>query len=459
MSIAQLLGTMCAELSDADLNAIRKARGFKISETASRDSFASFFVSSIGVQEAMQGLSAKETITLHLLNQVGEVDISFFERLYSSAATPGKSYYGTYTQQYRPIFDAVKKNLVRKGLLVMAETRLRGDTVQMERWRYALPPEFAPYLPPILQTQRIDQPGETSERAIRKKFLQLVESAPVLAKDTTRIHIKDGSIYLGEQFFTMTGLMEWQARAWQSVGGELYSNIEVSISPVEAIRGLFADLEPGEWVEEKSLDPALKIFSYGYKIPPVEKLLQQGWELGILSRFKTSTGVYYRLASTWTPAISNELPVSLHWLQVSSQQREVVIDLRLVPLDQLEQLNELLKLTVKGGSLLASPDLTKLSRTLPALRQSPLAIWLAGQLPAFKEALDQVKARWGKTLLHENLLIARVRDLSLRVQLERELGMNLLILNENFIVFPAAYRANVEKVLKKLGFVIKTVKA
>lgn len=85
MSIPNLLHNMCAELSDADLNAIRKVRGFSPSETASRTSFASFFVPSIAFAEAMQDLSVEEVIGLHLLHQTGEVDIAFFKRLYGSA--------------------------------------------------------------------------------------------------------------------------------------------------------------------------------------------------------------------------------------------------------------------------------------------------------------------------------------------------------------------------------------
>ena len=65
----QLLQSMCADISDADLLAIRKTRGFSVGETAARNSFASFFVSSIGVQEAMQSLTAEESVTLGLLHQ------------------------------------------------------------------------------------------------------------------------------------------------------------------------------------------------------------------------------------------------------------------------------------------------------------------------------------------------------------------------------------------------------
>jgi hypothetical protein len=39
---------MCADLSDADLNAIRKASGCNVRETASRTSFASFYITPPG---------------------------------------------------------------------------------------------------------------------------------------------------------------------------------------------------------------------------------------------------------------------------------------------------------------------------------------------------------------------------------------------------------------------------
>jgi hypothetical protein len=56
-------------------------------------------------------------------------------------------------------------------------------------------------------------------------------------------------------------------------------------------------------------------------------------------------------------------------------------------------------------------------------------------------------------------LIAQVRDLSLRVQLERSLGADLVLLSDEFVAFPREARAEVEKVVQKGGFVVKTVQA
>ncbi len=452
MSVNQLLENMVANLSEADLNAIRKARGFKASETASRSAFASFFVSSIGIGEMMDALTLEERATLRLLSQVGEVDIEFFERLYGSADAGKEYYYGTYTQRYRPTFEAVKHNLVRRGLVVMAETRTREETVQMERWRFALPTEFAAYIPSLLNTQLSDQNGETSDRGIRKKLLQM----PAGNSDSTLITLRDGSLWLGKHLFSIEALRAWQMDAWMDAFKEPLDNQESSFLPAEAIQVLFEGLAPGEWAAPGGLGPVLKIYCYGFKLPSVERLLSTGWELGILSRLEIGPKTFYRLAPAAPAEQSQSAGSSFPGLNCASPDA-CTIDLKIISLDALDLLNRLTELRVEGAAVLAAPSRVKLGRTTPADRSVPLAHWLAEHMPAFREALGIVDARWGKTILHENLLVARVNDLSLRVQLERELGADLVVLAEHFIAFPRQSMSRVEKVLKKAGFVVKTV--
>jgi hypothetical protein len=459
MSIPNLLHEMCADLADVDLNAIRKARGFSPSETASRTSFASYFVSSIGVAEAMQKLSAEEIVTLHLLQQTGEVDVAFFERLYGSAAQSGKHYYGTFTQQHKLTFDAVKKNLVRRGLIIIAEVKMRGDTVQMERWRFALPPEFVPSLPPLLPIITSDQPGETSDHAVRKKLLQLIGGNPAFPNDRVKIEIKDGTIRLDAQPFSAARLQDWQKRAWWMSLNTANSSVPASLSITEAAVRLLASLAPHEWTRPESLDPLLKIYCFGGKILPAEKILHQGWELGLFSRLKADSTPHYRLASNPTSTASDELSAdTVSWIESTPKANSVKIDLRLIPVQHLELFNILTHLSVEKDTLQAAPSLLKLGRATPQQRNSPLSLWLAKHVPAFGKALAAADEKWGKTILHENLLIARVRDLNLRVQLERELAGNIILLNEQFVAFPPEFRSAVERTLKKTGFVAKTIR-
>jgi hypothetical protein len=448
MSVEQLLHTMCAELSDTDLNAIRKARGFSINETISRTSFANFFVTSVGLEQVIKALSVEEVLALRLLHETGEVDVSFFGRVYPSSYP-----YGTYSQHNKSIFDAVKKNLLRRGIIVMAEVKTRMDVVQLERWRFALPPEFARYLP-ALNSVKNDQPGKFNDSIIRQKLNEVFgNDQSATPKDQAKVRVKHGSLYLKDTPFSISAFRAWQTSEWQRIMKIYKSSIPASISASDA---LFRLLGTDCWIKPETLDPALKIYCFGSNELSSEKLLQKGWELGLFCRMEINGKPHYRLFGQTEYA--DETSFS-SWAGNLSSPEKISVDLRRIPLGDLEQLNRLVHFEVAGGRLLIMPSIQKLGRVEPAERNCPLYLWLAQKAPAFAIAVEHVNQRWGKTILHENLLFARVRDLSLRVQLERELKENIILLDENFIAFPIGVRANVEKVLKKAGFVIKTVKA
>ncbi len=178
--------------------------------------------------------------------------------------------------------------------------------------------------------------------------------------------------------------------------------------------------------------------------------------MGLLSRLEIDHIPHYRLAPPLSPAGPNvPYPATLSWAEPTPD--FVKIDLHLIPIHDLALLNILTHLTLKGDELRTYPSLIKLGRAISAQRNAPLSHWLAENVPAFGKALETVNAQWGQTLLHENLLVAR--DLSLRIQLEREFKENIVILDQHYIAFPPAWRTEVEKMLKKAGFVVKVVKA
>ncbi len=449
MSVNQLLQSMCTDLSDADLNAIRKTRGFSLNETASRTSFASFYISSIGLESAMQALTPEESISLKRVHEIGEVDVSFFDRIYASGYP-----YGTFSQRYKSTFDSVKKNLVRRGLLVMAEINLRNNHPQMERWRFAIPDEFIPYLP-VLPSKSNASKGESSDHALRKKLLELTGGTAYIPKDQFPIQIKQGTIFLGDSPYNLRNLNRWQSAAWYGILKTSKPGVPTSLDPTQAVFNL---LNTRTWISAQELEPALKIYCFGG--PPIvtEKLLNTGWELGLLYRQKIDSVYHYQLPTLKDHTTSTTMyPDSPGWLNTTSKPGAVQIDLRLIPLHDLELFNIFADFEISDGMLFASPSLLKLGRAEPATRNSPLLYWLAEKIATFRETLETVNSLWGKTILHENLLVARVRDLSLRIQLERELNNRIIILNEHFIAFPRELRPIVDKVLKKTGFVTKTI--
>ncbi|MGK5084212.1 hypothetical protein WDW37_13030 [Bdellovibrionota bacterium FG-1] len=86
--------------------------------------------------------------------------------------------------------------------------------------------------------------------------------------------------------------------------------------------------------------------------------------------------------------------------------------------------------------------------------------WLRQHAPAYQNALKTSIDRRGKIILHQELLIARIKDLSLRVKLEKALPENrqFLTLDEEYVAFPAGLLPIVEKVVRKEGHVIQVVK-
>jgi hypothetical protein len=77
--------------------------------------------------------------------------------------------------------------------------------------------------------------------------------------------------------------------------------------------------------------------------------------------------------------------------------------------------------------------------------------------PAFHQAFETVRQRRGKTILHENLSVARVSDLSLKVALEKALGRRIVPLGEEFLAFPSEAAAEVKRLVAQMGHVVKEV--
>jgi hypothetical protein len=87
----------------------------------------------------------------------------------------------------------------------------------------------------------------------------------------------------------------------------------------------------------------------------------------------------------------------------------------------------------------------------------PLVDWLQKNSPAFRQAIETLRQRRGKTILHENLAVARVSDLALKVTIEKALGDRLVALGEEYIAFPDALIDEVTRVVTKSGHVVKEV--
>lgn len=454
-----MLSQMCRSiLSDVDVKAICKNRGLPPQAAASRSLLESLFLSDTGVAEAFRALERREVVVLHLLTAIGEpVDVAFFHRL-NPALNP-RGLYGTYTQRYQRVFAAVKERFVRRGLLLLALARESWPKkTQLERWQMALPAPFAALLPPLVTAPRqLDGAGDWRSDVARTKLTTAVSPASDAGAKDDPLEIADGELRLGGQPFRSARLSEWQQTQWQKEAVAKKrppGDRTPALLPTEAMRYVLGTLAPGSWSAADSLGEILEIFC-GAKVDS-SAVCESGWRWGCLARQEADGKAWYRLAPR--PS-ADDIPPD-RYLDVRSE-GPVAVDLDTVPFETLEQLVLISDQRPPTGArpvLLVTPNQVKLGRATDEVLAGPLVDWLQHHAPAFTQALETLRQRRGKTIVHENLAVARVGDLGLKVAIEKALGGRCVALGEDYLAFPPSVIEEVERLVTKSGHVIQEAK-
>ncbi len=483
MKPADMLHAMCQKLlSAADVKAISKSRGFSPQETGSRALFENFFLSNIGVESALNALNENEIALLHLLHFNDDaVSITFFDRIYGNTNKSRNYYQMTYNQQYQPVFGQVNARLVRSGVLIYAELdNIAAGQTKLERRRFRFPAEFAPYLPRPVSSVITAVVQGTVQDGFRAQLAQLTQ--PV--KRTRQSHqspgitLVDGELRLGDHPFQAARLSQWrqatweravwqahlrgsiaqpQGTIWNSINYETDDGASYDVSPVPFMLYMMAQLGPDEWLPPEALTTLLHVF-YGQKSHlPADQLCQLGWEHGCLARTMYRKQVCYRPVSAAQMLPETTDPAA--YFRVNDKQQVVVVDLERIPYESLEIVNQVATLKVRHGQIEAVPDIVRISDTAPTAREHAVTRWLVEHSAAFRAALDTVTAQWGRLIVHQNILAARITDLSLRVMLEKTFGDQLITLSNEFIAFPYGLRREIEKAVAKAGYVVKVMRA
>ncbi|MDB4444504.1 hypothetical protein N9174_04120 [bacterium] len=462
----KMLKKMCQyELNQADIKAICKLRALPPACLQSRTLLQHNFLSDTGIEKAVAALDPREVLCLHLLNAAGrEEDVSFFTRLYKEAH-PG-SYYHSFTEQYRPVFSAVKTELVRKGLLLFAEEPKDPwqKTAVLERLRFMFPAEFAAYLPPPAKPLQVEASGANIRRIdfLREKLTEIIEtpqaSPPPSPKKEERLHIRDKTLFLGKSPFSLKRLRGWIGSRWKrvvKVDPELDNS---PLTPVDLIDYAFSLLGKNRWADADDLPAFFKIaYPSANKLPDARKACETGWQNGCLEKLSLNGKAVYRLAAL-DPAHDRMNPAA--FLTVKTDEF-FEIDLRRIPFEALESICQTCKLQVSQQKLMAQPDLLLISYASKQMASSPVLIWLQKHHKLFGQIVATIKKKEGKTVVHDNLMIAAVKDLSLRVLLEKKFSdsKQVVSLSDEFISFPLNLLPEIQKAVIKSGHAVKYLDA
>ncbi len=454
MKPSNMLHQMChVMLAGTDVKALCKARGLPPEAATSRGILETLFLSPQGLSNVFESLDSNEVALLHLLkNAKAPVDVKFFSRVYG-----GKHSYGTYNQRFQSCFAKVKRRLVRNGVLLFAEASQNAweKKSKMERWRFAMPAEFHGYLPPLVPSPRqFDGDGNWRPNVVRERLIADLGRSRKTAGNE-EFQIDAGELRLNGKCFEAAKLAAWQLSGWkQAIRGGKKSDRKDPHSkpPAEAAFCILSELADGHWAEVEQLAEPLRVFC-GKKVD-IDAVCQAGWEWGLLAKRQAEGESWYRLA----PEQAHVAPH--HYLTVHADGC-VTTDLTAVPFEALEQVVAISdqRLAPAGNALLLTPNFVKLGRATDETLVVEAVQWLVQQTRSFAETFVSLTDRRGKTILHENLYIARVTDLSLKVAIEKALGNNLVSLKNDFVAFPYDSLKDVERVVKKSGHVVKEVAA
>jgi len=454
MKPSNMLHQMChVMLAGTDVKALCKARGLPPEAASSRGILETLFLSPQGLANVFESLDSNEVALLHLLKSAkAPVDVEFFSRVYG-----GKHSYGTFNQRFQSCFAKVKQRLVRNGVLLFAEgaQNVWEKKSKMERWRFALPTEFHEYLPPLLPSPRqFDGDGNWRPNVVRDKLIADVGRSRKNAGNE-EFQVDAGELRLNGKRFEAAKLAAWQLSGWrQSIrGGKKSGRKDPHSKPRdEAALCILSELADGDWADAEQLAEPLRVFC-GKKVD-IDAVCQAGWEWGLLAKRQAEGKSWYRLA----PEPAHVAP---HHYLTAHGDGCVTADLTTIPFEALEQIVTISdqRLSPAGNALLLTPNFVKLGRANDELLEVEAVQWLVEQTRPFAETFVSLTDRRGKTILHENLCVARVSDLSLKVAIEKALGNSLVSLKNDFVAFPCDSLKDVERVVKKSGHVVKEVAA
>lgn len=451
-------------LSAAEMKAIGKNRSFTKDELSSPILFETVFLSKKGLVPSLHSLDEKEIALLHILKFINnDVDVSFFEPIYGDMEMIGKwRFYDSFSQRYREVLKGVRKSLVRKGILIFAEEEyLWSNTTKMEMLKFRFPEEFHDLLPsPFPSKGGFVKPARAKDEMARKRIMHVLDpEGPDISGGSKRfdIRIKDGKLVIDEKRFQDKRIRTWQLESWKRDTMPNLKNIETIGSPFDVLRYAFSILGDNEWIRPEDLSVFWDVLYPNPKDrwPDNNKICEGGWKWGCLAKCEVKGKTYYRPTE-----IEKEGVIKPERYILMEKDGTMSIDLNLIPFKDLEAMADISIVEVRDSKLAVSPDLIGIGKHYTDIRRHSLILWLEKNSGSFCKTLKDVDDRWGKCIIHKDIMIARVTDLSLKVKLLHTFRdqIGIIPLEGDYIAFPECLSHDIRKSVERAGYVVKIEK-
>ena len=227
------------------------------------------------------------------------------------------------------------------------------------------------------------------------------------------------------------------------------------MAPIEVVLSALSQLKEHEWLHADGLAVMLKIFTGDATDTPPEHICEAGWKWGCMAKLVVDGKAYYRLPEDPLEDTTSSSPDNYLRIEPNGT---VALNLTTIPYAALEVLASVATLGFHNSNLLrATASTIKIGNALMTVRKEGVFEWLREKSSDFRTAIETAETRWGKQIIHEDLMIARVKDLSLRVQIEKSFAdsQSLASLPSDYIAFPCDFLPAIQKLVEMSGHVIK----
>ncbi|MBE0523204.1 MAG: hypothetical protein IBX40_02550 [Methanosarcinales archaeon] len=347
-------------------------------------------------------------------------------------------------------------------MIIEQEASAYISSTKLERLRFCFPMEFGDFLPPVVKASKFKEAGDLKAGVLRDKLLEIIggkqKPSPLSNKISFTFGIKDGDLYIGDEKFKVNRLLKWQQASWSaSVKTDLKTHSN-DLDSIEVALYALSQLKEHEWIPTDSLAVMIKIFTGEAADYPYEQICEAGWEWGCLAKIVVDRKAYYRLPEDSLKDTTSSSPE--HYLQIESN-GTLTLDLITIPYAALEVLTSVVNLDIYNFNLRGTTSLIKIGNALMTVRNESILGWLRENSSDFRTAIEMAENRWGKQIIHEDLMIAQVKDLGLKVQIAKSFpdSQNLVSLPNDYFAFPSDLLPVIQKIVETSGHVIKKARA
>ncbi len=441
-------------MTAAQLKTLCRSRGFPI-PSGPKDALVTAvsvrLLSTTGAAEAMAALPEEWQVALHALafaeSPLGLGDLH-------AVLFPKRDRWNV---DYRRLFSKVADGLLTSGVVLVLDGHLRAYPGQSRYARIAfdIPDPLRPFLPPfpvptapMREGRSGDGPGAFAKAALaRSARLTALEMTPgddLLDRVATSISFRDGTLGLGGRPLAETGRLLARIReAWAS--GESGKGVAEDQSAARrAAAHVLAHLPPGEGVTRSALGRAVKRLGCSPKLDWDKAFLAEGVEAGLLLEDGGPKPLYRAAPDPEEPGGG---PLSF-----LPTEHGIRVEVGACGLGALLEIASLSNVRPRAASILLEPDPVRLGRAVDRLASLPALSQVLDGSPAYVAAVELIRRRAGKTLLHSWLAVLRIDDPILLVTLTHRLPDSVRPLGGPWLAALAGAVPKVVSVAEREGY-------